>query len=147
MRILVCHPQPPFMSGGAETHANGLVRALRAEGHEAEMATIPFRWAPPRELVHQMAMWRSLDIAEANGIDVDAVVAMKFPAYLVRHPRKIVWLIHQQRTAYELWDHPEFGDLSMAADGPAIRDLVIASDRLALGEAERIFTNSETAAA
>ena len=30
MRILVCHPQPPFMSGGAETHANGLVRALRA---------------------------------------------------------------------------------------------------------------------
>ena len=99
MRILVCHPQPPFMSGGAETHASGLVRALRAEGHEAEMVTIPFRWAPPSELVHQMAMWRSLDIAEANGIEVDAVVAMKFPAYLVRHPRKIVWLIHQQRTA------------------------------------------------
>jgi glycosyltransferase involved in cell wall biosynthesis len=144
MRILVCHPQPPFMSGGAETHANGLVRALRAEGHEAEMATIPFRWAPPDELVHQMAMWRSLDIAEANGIDVDAVVAMKFPAYLVRHPRKIVWLIHQQRTAYELWDHPEFGDLSRSPDGPAIRDLVVSSDRLALGEAERIFTNSET---
>jgi glycosyltransferase involved in cell wall biosynthesis len=144
MRILVCHPQPPFMSGGAETHANGLVRALRAEGHEAEMATIPFRWAPPEELVHQMAMWRSLDIAQANGIDVDLVVAMKFPAYLVRHPRKIVWLIHQQRTAYELWDHPKFGDLSRAPDGSAIRDLVIASDRLALGEAERIFTNSET---
>jgi glycosyltransferase involved in cell wall biosynthesis len=144
MRILVCHPQPPFMSGGAETHANGLVRALRAEGHEAEMATIPFRWAPPIELVHQMAMWRSLDIAEANGIDVDLVVAMKFPAYLVRHPRKIIWLIHQQRTAYELWDHAEFGDLSRSPDGPAIRDLVINSDRLALGEAERIFTNSET---
>jgi glycosyltransferase involved in cell wall biosynthesis len=144
MRILVCHPQPPFMSGGAETHAGGLVGALRAAGHEAEIATIPFRWAPPAELVHQMAMWRSLDIAEANGIDVDLVVAMKFPAYLVRHPRKIVWLIHQQRTAYELWDHPEFGDLSRSPDGPAIRDLVINSDRLALGEAERIFTNSET---
>jgi glycosyltransferase involved in cell wall biosynthesis len=144
MRVLVCHPQPPFMSGGAETHANGLVSALRTEGHEAEMATIPFRWAPPTELVHQMAMWRSLDIAEANGIDVDLVVAMKFPAYLVRHPRKIVWLIHQQRTAYELWDHPEYGDLSKAPDGPAIRDLVVASDRLAFGEAERIFTNSET---
>jgi glycosyltransferase involved in cell wall biosynthesis len=144
MRILVCHPQPPFLSGGAETHANGLVRALRAEGHEAEMATIPFRWAPPTELVHQMAMWRSLEMSEANGVDVDLVVAMKFPAYLVRHPRKIVWLIHQQRTAYELWDHPDFGDLSRSPEGPGIRDLVIASDRLALGEAERIFTNSET---
>jgi len=144
VRILVCHPQPPFLSGGAETHANGLVRALRAEGHEAEIASIPFRWAPPSELVHQMAMWRSLDIALANGVDIDLVVAMKFPAYLVRHPRKIIWLIHQQRTAYELWDHPEFGDISKAADGAAIRDLVVSSDRLAFGEAERIFTNSET---
>jgi glycosyltransferase involved in cell wall biosynthesis len=143
MKILVCHPQPPFMSGGAETHANGLVRALRAAGHEAELATIPFRWAPP-ELVHQMAMWRSLDLRDANGIDVDVVIAMKFPAYLIRHPRKIVWLIHQHRNAYELWDHPDFGDLSRAPNGQAIRDLVISSDRLALNEAERIFTNSET---
>ena len=143
MRILVCHPQPPFMSGGAETHANGLIRALREAGHEAEIATIPFQWAPPSELVHQMGLWRSLDLHEANGMSIDLVVAMKFPAYLVNHPRKIIWLIHQQRTAYELWGHPGFGDLSKAPDGSAIRDLVVASDRLAFGEAERIFTNSE----
>ncbi|TMK35698.1 MAG: glycosyltransferase family 4 protein [Actinobacteria bacterium] len=143
MRILVCHPQPPFMSGGAETHASGLVRALREAGHEAEITTIPFQWAPPSELVHQMGLWRSLDLREANGVSIDVVVAMKFPAYLINHPRKIIWLIHQQRTAYELWGHPGFGDLSKASDGRAIRDLVIASDRLAFGEAERIFTNSE----
>ena len=106
MRILVCHPQPPFMSGGAETHANGLVAALRDAGHEAEIATIPFRWDPPGELVHQMGMWRSLDLTQAEGGPVDLVVALKFPAYLVRHPRKVVWLIHQHRTAYELWITP-----------------------------------------
>ena len=133
MRILVCHPQPPFMSGGAETHASGLVRALREAGHEAEITTIPFQWAPPSELVHQMGLWRSLDLREANGVSIDVVVAMKFPAYLINHPRKIIWLIHQQRTAYELWGHPGFGDLSKASDGRAIRDLVIASDRLAFG--------------
>jgi glycosyltransferase involved in cell wall biosynthesis len=144
MRILICHPQPPFMSGGAETHANGLMRALLAAGHDAEIATMPFRWAPPSELVHQMGMWRSLDLVEPNGVPIDLVIAMKFPAYLVRHPRKIVWLIHQQRTAYELWDHPQFADISHAPDGQAIRELIVASDRLALGEAERIFTNSET---
>jgi glycosyltransferase involved in cell wall biosynthesis len=91
-----------------------------------------------------MGMWRSLDLVDPNGVTIDLVVAMKFPAYLIRHPRKIVWLIHQQRTAYELWDHPEFGDISRSPDGQAIRELIIASDRVALGEAERIFTNSET---
>lgn len=143
MRILVCHPQPPFMSGGAETHANGLVAAFRDAGHEAEIATMPFKWDPPSELVHQMGMWRSIDLTQAEGGPVDLVVALKFPAYLVQHPRKIVWLIHQHRTAYELWDHPEYGDLATYPEGPAVRDLIRASDRLALGEAERIFTNSE----
>jgi glycosyltransferase involved in cell wall biosynthesis len=131
------------MSGGAETHANGLVTALREAGHQAELATIPFKWDPPTELVHQMGLWRSIDLTETNGEPVDLVVALKFPAYLVRHPRKVVWLIHQHRTAYELWDHPEYGDLATYPEGPAVRDLIRASDRLAFGETERIFTNSE----
>ena len=143
MRVLVCHPQPPFMSGGAETHANGLLTALREAGHEAEIASIPFKWDPPGELVHQMGMWRSIDLTETNGEPIDLAVALKFPAYLVQHPRKVVWLMHQHRTAYELWDHPEYGDLATYPEGPAVRDLIRASDRLALGEAERIFTNSE----
>ena len=51
-----------------------------------------------------MAVWRSFDISESNGLKVDAVIALKFPAYLVQHERKIVWLIHQHRSAYELVD-------------------------------------------
>jgi cell division septation protein DedD len=35
MRVAVLHPQTAFVRGGAETHAEGLVRALRAAGHEA----------------------------------------------------------------------------------------------------------------
>jgi glycosyltransferase involved in cell wall biosynthesis len=89
-----------------------------------------------------MAVWRSLDIAESNGLKIDAAIALKFPAYLVPHERKIVWLIHQHRSAYELWDHPEFADLSRQDDGPAVREMVWKSDRIALGEAKRIYTNS-----
>jgi glycosyltransferase involved in cell wall biosynthesis len=89
-----------------------------------------------------MAVWRSFDITESNGLKVDAVIALKFPAYLVQHERKIVWLIHQHRSAYELWDHPRFADLSLQEDGPAVRDMVWQADRVALGEAKRIFTNS-----
>ena len=143
MRVAVLHPQTAFTRGGAELHTESLVRALRASGHDAEQVTIAGKWYPATELAHQMAVWRSFDISESNGLKVDAVIALKFPAYLTPHERKIVWLIHQHRSAYELWDHPEFADLSRQEEGPTIRKLVWTSDRLGLGEAKRIFTNSK----
>ncbi len=142
MRIAVCHAQTPFVRGGAETHTESLVRALKDAGHDAEMVTVAGKWYPATELVHQMAVWRSLDVAESNGLKIDAAIALKFPAYLVPHERKIVWLIHQHRSAYELWDHPEYADLSRQDEGPMVRDMVVESDRVALGEAKRVFTNS-----
>ena len=143
MRIAVCHPQTPFVRGGAETHAEQLVGALRVAGHDADLVSVAGKWYPGTELVHQMAVWRSLDLSESNGLPIDAVIALKFPAYLVKHERKIVWLIHQHRTAYELWDHPEYADLARHEDGPAVREMVHEADRVALGEAKRIFTNSK----
>ncbi len=137
------HPQTAFVRGGAETHAEDLVRALRAAGHETDLVQIAGKWYPASQLAHQMAVWRSFDATESNGLKVDAVIALKFPAYLVQHERKIVWLIHQHRTAYELWDHPVYADLSRQDDGPAVRDMVWNADRLALNEAKRVFTNSK----
>lgn len=146
MRIAVCHPQTPFARGGAEVHAEGLVDALRVAGHEAELVQVAGAWFPGNMLVHQMAFWRSMELAESNRLEVDAVIALKFPAYLVPHDRKIVWLIHQHRTAYELWDHPEFADLARQDEGPAVRDMIRRADALALGEARRIFANSRNVA-
>jgi glycosyltransferase involved in cell wall biosynthesis len=142
VRIAVAHPQTPFVHGGAEIHTEALVRALKAAGHEAEEIIVAGKWYPATELLHQMAVWRSLDLSESNGLPIDMVIALKFPAYLVPHERKVVWLIHQHRSAYELWDHPEFADLSKQEEGPALRDMVVRSDRVGLGEAKRIFTNS-----
>jgi glycosyltransferase involved in cell wall biosynthesis len=143
VRIAVAHPQTAFVRGGAETHTEALVRALREAGHDAEMVTVAGKWYPATELLHQMAVWRSLDLSESNGLEIDMVIALKFPAYLVKHERKVAWLIHQHRSAYELWDHPEFADLSKQQEGPAVRDMVVQSDRVTLGEAKRIFTNSK----
>jgi glycosyltransferase involved in cell wall biosynthesis len=142
MRIAVLHPQTPFVSGGGEIHTESLTRALREAGHDAEIVSIAGKWYPATELAHQMAVWRSFDSSESNGLKIDAVVALKFPAYLAAHERKIVWLIHQHRAAYELYDHPRYGDLKPQEDGSAVRELIWQSDRVALGEAKRIFTNS-----
>jgi glycosyltransferase involved in cell wall biosynthesis len=142
VRIAVCHPQTPFARGGAEMHTESLTRSLREAGHEADIVSIPFKWYPPAELVHQMALWRSLDLSESNGQPIDMVIALRFPAYLVPHEHKVVWLIHQHRTAYELWNHPTFADISHHDEGQSVRDLIHRADRIALGEAKRIFTNS-----
>jgi glycosyltransferase involved in cell wall biosynthesis len=143
VRIAVLHPQSPFTHGGAERHTEALVDALAAAGHEAEMVSIAGKWYPATELAHQMAVWRSFELNTApDGQPVDAAIALKFPAYLARHDRKIVWLIHQRRSAYELWDHPAYGDLADQDEGPGVRELIWRADRVALGEAMRVFTNS-----
>jgi glycosyltransferase involved in cell wall biosynthesis len=143
MRIAVCHPQTPFVRGGAETHAEQLVRALREAGHEAELVLVAGKWYPGAELVHQMAVWRSMELSESNGLPIDVVIPLKFPAYLIHHERKIVWLIHQHRTAYELWDHPQYADLAREKEGVLVRDTIHVADRVALGEAKRVFANSK----
>lgn len=145
MRIAVLNPQAAFVRGGAEVHAESLVKALKEAGHEAELVQIAWKWYPPARLTHSMAVWRSFDISESNGLKVDAAISLKFPAYLATHERKIVWLIHQHRPAYELWDHPlsGFRDEEGAEE---VRRMVQNADRVGLGEAKRIFTNSQNVA-
>jgi hypothetical protein len=80
----------PFVHGGAEELCLNLVRQLRAHGADAEAMALPFTWEPPERLIEEMLITRSLRIANA-----DRVIALKFPAYLVEHPDKTVWLLHQ----------------------------------------------------
>ena len=42
MKIAITTVQAPFVSGGAEFHAENLKKALLRSGHEAEIVTIPF---------------------------------------------------------------------------------------------------------
>src|SRR5574341_1601261 len=121
-RIAICTAQVPFTSGGAERHAQGLRDALQRHGYEAEIVAMPFRCHPPVEAVKNMLAWRLLDLTEAESGPIDLVVALRFPAYLVRHPRKVVWLIHQHRSAYDLWNS-EYGDLATSLEGQRVRDI------------------------
>ena len=102
MRIAVCRPQVPFARGGAEIFTDRLVDELRTRGHEADLVSVPFKWYPGARVLTQAFLWRMLDLDEADGKRIDVVVATKFPSYLVRHPDKRVWLVHQFRQAYEL---------------------------------------------
>jgi glycosyltransferase involved in cell wall biosynthesis len=142
MRILIATAQVPFIRGGAEILAEGLMHALRAQGHQAEIVAIPFKWYPPERILDQVLACRLLDVGESAGDPVDRVIGLKFPAYLIPHPRKVLWLLHQFRTAYELWDHP-LGDLHHYANGPQVREAIQRIDRCLIPEAKAVFTISK----
>ncbi|HWB21443.1 MAG TPA: glycosyltransferase family 4 protein [Gaiellaceae bacterium] len=145
MRIAVCRPQVPFVYGGAELTADKLVEELRARGHEAETVAIPFKWYPGTRVLDQAFIWRLLDLTEADGRPIDRVIATKFPAYCVRHPNKVAWVLHQFRQAYD-YDRTELGQFSESAEDRATRDAVERLDRTALGEARRVFATSRNVA-
>jgi glycosyltransferase involved in cell wall biosynthesis len=135
----------PFAHGGAEIFTDTLVEELRSRGHEADLISVPFKWYPGARVLTQAFLWRVLDLTESDGRPIDLVVATKFPSYAVRHPNKRVWLVHQFRQAYEL-DGTELGQFGDSAEERALRRKVQELDRIALGEATRLFATSANVA-
>lgn len=144
MRIIIATVQIPFVSGGAESHAGGLKAALVAAGHEADIVTVPFNPAVPERIPDQMLACRLFDLTEIHGSKVDRLIALKFPAYLIPHPNKVVWVLHQHRAAYDLWNYP-FEDLSASPRGVLVREAIRRADQQ-LAEAKAVFANSKNIA-
>jgi glycosyltransferase involved in cell wall biosynthesis len=144
--VLICTTQVPFVTGGAEAHVAGLASAFRREGYNAEIVALPFKWYPPEEILRNVLAWRLLDLTESNGAPVDLVVGMKFPAYCAAHPRKVLWVIHQHRSAYNLSGTP-FDDLLTYPEGARVRTLIRRCDDEFIPEARKVFANSREVAA
>lgn len=146
MRIGVLRTQVPFVNGGAERHAARLCKALREHGYDAVEVTVPFKWYPGGTLVDSVLAARLLDVTEYDGVPIDLAIGLKFPAYLMRHPRKVFWIIHQHRQAYDQWDSG-VSDLLQYPDGQAIRRFIHLEDEVALaGTHCPIFANSKNVA-
>ncbi len=141
--IVVCETQVPFVRGGAELLVRQLVSELRARGYDATRISLPFKWYPKEEIVPHAAAWRLLDLSESNGRPIDLLIATKFPTYFARHPRKVCWLVHQHRAAYEL-SGTEYADFTHEELDVALRDRLMALDTAMLGECAGLYTISKT---
>ncbi len=139
MRIAIALVQVPFITGGAEILVQMLRNELQKRGHEAEIVTIPFKWYPNETLRNCMKMGEMIDLTSVNGRTIDMVIAMKFPAYYLKHEHKVIWLMHQHRQAYDLWGTP-YGDIHKTSDGEELRSLIMEKDKQHLLEAKAIFT-------
>jgi glycosyltransferase involved in cell wall biosynthesis len=142
MRIAIATTKVPFVWGGAEIQAQGLLSALKQHGHDAEIFAIPFKWYPPARILDHMLACRLLDLTESEGKSIDLLIGLKFPAYLIEHPNKVLWVIHQHRQAYDLWDDPIGGDLIHYADGIQVREAIRAADKAFIPKARAVFAES-----
>ena len=143
LRILILEAQVPFVHGGAEILVRELASALAARGHDAQIVSVPFTDYPKDEILAGAEAWRLLDVTKAAGGDVDLVVATKFPTYFARHPRKVLWLVHQHRAAYELAG-TRFSDFAHTPRDVALRRRLIDVDTRMLRECVGRFTIART---
>ena len=137
--------QVPFVKGGAELHVGALIAQLRRRGYAVERVAIPFRPQAKSEILAQAAAWRLLDLSASNEQPIDLLIATRFPSYFARHPRKVAWVIHQHRTAYELCGTP-YSDFEHTEADVGLRRHLLDLDRRMLGECRHVFTNAQNTA-
>jgi len=138
MDICVCGAQVPFMRGGAELLTENLATALREAGHRAEVVRLPTAWDNARIFDAALA-WRLVPI------DADLVIATNFPSYFVRHPHKVVWLLHQHRAAYDGAGTP-WSDFDLRVEALEAQRLLAECDERALAEAKVLYAASRVVA-
>lgn len=137
MKIAIVNNCVPFVHGGAEVLAESLRERLVEHGHQAILVKIPFSWSPPARILDHMLACRLMKIENA-----DRVIALKFPAYYVEHHNKMVWLVHQFRQAYDLWD-TQYNCFPQSPEGVSMREAILHADNRYLCEAQRIYTISD----
>jgi glycosyltransferase involved in cell wall biosynthesis len=121
MKLLVANNAAPFVRGGAELLADRLIDELRAAGHEAELLRLPLGSTPETVVDGVIAA------ATLEAVNVDRIIALKFPAYLLPHDDVVIWLVHQFRQVYDLgpdlggWPAPELRRIVRTADDAAFR--------------------------
>jgi len=132
MKLLVANSATPFVRGGAEFLAGRLVEELRQAGHEVDLLRLPLGNTPEQVLDGLLAA-ALMDVG-----NVDRVIGLKFPAYLIPHPDVVIWLVHQFRQAYE---PPPVGWPPDAHLDPIVA-AVRASDMAAFAQARRLYAIS-----
>jgi len=104
MNILIPSLHTPFITGGADLMTTGLEKALMEHGHKTDIVRFPFNFCSNRFISELMDYCICQDFESFNGIVIDKVIALQFPAYYVQHSDKTLWLMHQHRAAYDLYD-------------------------------------------
>lgn len=145
-KVAVLHAQVPFGRGGAEYCAENLVKNLIRRGFDAEYIKLPFKWYPNEVLLDSFLIWRMADITEADGHKIDLVIPMKAPSYVIKHPNKVTWLMHQHRAAYDQKDNEQMSGLNTVPGGDKVIEAITNIDNTTIRESRAIYAHSQNVA-
>lgn len=140
MRVIIATVQVPFIRGGAELHAENLHNNLLKNGIESEIVTFPFKFTPEIYIADLMEFIDKINFSNFGWVSIDKVIALRFPAYYVNHPNKVVWLLHQHRAVYDLYD-PNKADENLKK----LREIIIEHDNRNLSSCT-VYANSQNVA-
>jgi hypothetical protein len=132
VNIAILTAAAPFTPDPDRALTQQLTDLLQRRGANAEVIRIPAASPPTERRIDDMVICRSLGLS-----NVDRVIALRFPAYLVAHPCKVCWLLEPWPT--------EAAEVSRKTDTPREREierLVAASDGECLRAAHRLFAGS-----
>jgi glycosyltransferase involved in cell wall biosynthesis len=135
MDVAIVAPCPiPYMIGGAENLWRGLQDHINEKTeHQAEIIKLPSRELSFSELLDSYRRFAELDL---TGFDV--VVSSKYPAWMVSHPRHVVYMVHKLRGLYDTYHFLGLPDRH-PTDSPPVEELRAfmrshSGEREALGE-------------
>lgn len=132
MRIALVNTMVPHVRGGAEILVDDLFAQLQSRGYDVTLFRVPFPLDFGIPLVQLMESVQLLRLE-----DYDKLITFKFPAYCISHPDHVVWLFHQFRQVYELWNTP-YG-LEDTPKGRVLRDTIRQADQ-SLQNVRKVFT-------
>ena len=140
MDVLVCATQVPFMRGGLELHVENLVGCARGRRP-------PVRGRPRARGVGSRAIARRRRLRGGLvPLDADVVIPLNFPSYFARHPRKVLWLAHQHRAAYDGLGQ-SWSDFGLDDESIEVHRQLVDWDTRVIREAERRYATSAVVAA
>lgn len=137
VKLMLASSYVPFIKGGGTAIVEWLESKLVEYGYEVETVFLPFVESPD-DMLDQMMSYRLLNMSEG----VDRLIAFRPPAYLLRHPNKVLWFIHHIRAFYDLWGTP-YCNMPNDAQTRAFRARLMAVDNVGLKESQHVFTNSQ----
>lgn len=100
MRIAIVTPSPiPFVVGGAEKLFMGMLYHFsKLTSHRFDLIKIPVK-----DQDFWRLMWGYYDFYKLDLTHFDAVLVTKYPAWMIRHPNKILYMQHTCRGVYDLY--------------------------------------------
>lgn len=100
MNIAIVGPSPiPFILGGAEKLLTGLhYFGDQKSSHCLELIKVPIREDTFWDTIHAYRTFYEMDLSQ-----FDAIISQKYPAWMIRHSRHSVYMLHRLRGLYDLY--------------------------------------------